>query len=87
MNAKMSVHVVTSQKPEITSERADGWGERAVVTKLKGNALDITIANDGEPAISIRILPEGDLIITNYGSSFTVDMERNLHLKNNAPWP
>jgi hypothetical protein len=87
MNAKMSVHVVTSQKPEVTSERADGWGDRAVVTKLKGKALDITIANDGDPAISIRISDEGDLTITNYGSFFSMDMERNLRLKNNAPWP
>ena len=86
MNAKLSVHVVTSQKPEVTSGRADGWGDRAVVTNIHAKALDITVRREGKAAFSIRILETGDLILTNYGSSYNVDMENNLRLKNNRPW-
>lgn len=83
---RLSTEIVTSTAPNVTKRKRDGWGDKAVTTIVEGKVLDISIVRDGSPAISIRLLESGDLIITNYGSSFSTTLERNVRLTNDRPW-
>jgi len=83
---RLKTEIVTSTAPNVTKKKRDGWGDKAVTTVVEGKVLDISIIRDGSPAISFRVLESGDLIITNYGSSFSTTLERNVRLTNDRPW-
>ncbi len=67
---------------------ANGWGEDAQKVLVEGEIAEIIIrkGKEGEAVIGLRILPNGDVILTSYNTFFTQPVERNLRLDNGRPW-
>lgn len=84
---KTVVSVVTSPKPTISDEPAGGFAPGAVMTFLEAkNVQNITIVRDGKPAITIRITPEGHLMVTNHKGAFQTGFTSSLLVENTNPW-
>ena len=64
-----------------------GWGEEYQCIHIEGSVVNVKINGDKPPeGCSIRIEPDGDLTITNYGGQYETLAPQNLHLKNSRPW-
>jgi hypothetical protein len=68
-------------------EHTTGWGEDGSETTLTGEVKQILVDRDGESQFSIRILGDGQIIITDYTmGGFQTDIPRNLRLKPGRQW-
>lgn len=75
-------------KGEIAEAAAPyGWGEKYRQVTINGRLTELELRNDKDEALlSIRVKEDGDLIITNYGSSFSIDTGHQIRLQNTRPW-
>lgn len=67
-------------------ENGHGWGDRAQEIELTGEVAQIQVKRDGKSTFSIRILENGNLILTSYDTFFTQMVSQNLRLENGRPW-
>lgn len=74
---------LTAGVPEATH----GWGEGGQEVEVTGPVAQILVRRGKDAVFSVRVLEDGSLILTNYGSNYTTMADRNLRLTNTVPWP
>jgi hypothetical protein len=67
-------------------EECLGWGDRGQDACLVGPIAEIRVSRDGQAEFSLRILPNGDLILTNYQGSHEITVPQNLRLSPSRTW-
>jgi hypothetical protein len=83
---ELSLEVITQQGVTMDSEDTSGWGEGAMKSTVEGQIMEITLLKDDKPFVGLRILEDGDLVLTSYGGPFQTMVEQNLRLENMQPW-
>lgn len=86
---RWAVEVITEGPSSMTHDEARGWGDKAEKTTVAGTRPEqIQINRDGKPQFSLRILPDGRLILTDYvNAHYTVDVPQNFTLNPDRTWP
>jgi len=88
MDQKVLEVVLTSTGPMKSKMTAGvGWGEESCEVCLVGSVADIRVSRDGKSVFSLRILPDGRLILTSYQSGYETYVPQNLSLIPTRPWP
>lgn len=80
-----STHIISAKDPKPTSQKATGWGEEAIETRLDGLALKVVICKDNHPQFAVRIDETGKLIITGYTTRFETCLQNNIELEPTQP--
>ncbi len=84
---ELTLSVVSLDIAEISTNHANGWGEKAIETQIHGKVVNLQILKKGDPQIGIQIQDNGGLIITDYGGMcFKSIMPQNFHLYPASGW-
>ena len=87
MNPRLDIDIVTEFKPTIESMPSrSGWGDRAYRTQVYGRAIQIEASHGKDTKFTIRILENGDLIITNHAGAYHTYLDSNIRLVNSRAW-
>ncbi len=83
----LTLSVVTLDIAEISTNHANGWGEKAIETQIHGKVVNLQILKKGKPQIGIQVRRDGGLIITDYASMcFKSIMPQNFQLYPAQGW-
>jgi hypothetical protein len=63
-----------------------GWGPEYQAIQINAQAIDLTVKVGKRAGISIRVNPDGDVIVTNYGGYYMTQQPQNVRLENGRPW-
>lgn len=63
-----------------------GWGDQGQDLCVHGAIAEIRVSRNGQSEFSLRILPSGDLILTNYQGAYDTAVPQNLRLVPSRTW-
>lgn len=88
MSKQFTVEIITTSQPEASFEKAHGWGDEAVATRLSGGGhiKDVTIARDGRPVLGFTIRDDGTITLINCDGMFEILLGQSVTLSNTRPW-
>jgi hypothetical protein len=85
----LAVYLTSTSPVEVGKpDHAHGWGEDAQEVRVVGEVAQIMVrrGSEDESCFSIRITPEGHLIITAYNTTFSLSAPNNMWMHNDRPW-
>lgn len=76
------------EKPVVgMPQYVSGWGDEGSETTIKGPVKEIRVDRNGKSQFGIRILDNGEIIITDYGHMcFEASVPQNVRFKPARPW-
>lgn len=83
---KLGVEITSTGLVTVQEADADGWGEDGHKVYVEGEVADIRIIRNGNTEYSLRILPNGELILTSYQGPMDTMVDRNLRLTPSRKW-
>ena len=84
----LEVVVTCTEKPIIgMPQYVSGWGDDGNEAKITGQVKEIRVDRNGKSQFGIRILDNGEIIITDYGHMcFETSVPQNVRFKPARPW-
>ena len=87
MKKCIGLRVITDSEPiSKTKPAIGGWGEDARETWVYGNVLELELWRGVDAQFSIRIMKNGDLILTDYQGRREIALDNNIRLVTTRPW-
>jgi len=83
---KLGVEILSSGPVTIREAEAVGWSENGRTVYIEGEVGSIQISRNGEAEYSLRVFPDGRLVLTTYRGRLTMTGEVNLCLNPTHPW-
>lgn len=85
--AKITCEVITEEKASFYNEfNPNGWGIGYQAIKISGLPHKMTIFKNGKPATTIRIEPDGSIMIFSFEGTYNLPGMRSVDLKCEPPW-